>query len=683
MNHVAPPWSSLVDLKASLYAKTGIPPHMQVLYGGVTWKNGDTSSLTSLGVGNLSTLHLCTRLLGGAPEDHPVQTEGDPPDDTPSSSQEPPLHEMVALQGKTTLYSWKRHPQQGQGFSLLQGWYYNEKQGCPRMEMLCAILRHKPWEWELSDGWSSPSHMSGRTTEVYFPHTGSLSAVPEGSTGVWTLPTWTSRKEDAYDWTGHPLLWTGNQQQVIADLVRKLDSEAKSIFLWVILETRQPPCMSPSFTLQLEGRHVTRLLRKKCISFIYDKSGKNMQRNPVTGLWENQSPWAMYHMAFLLHSKTTWKDLTSINSEWVVNQNAFPSASVAVCIKTLRIVTPTTVQTTNEYYRWLNDAGDAGSATARRMSRIAWSGARKLPAPDPETQLWEHTFPEEAMQTVVERLQTEKVQFIDLTSQEDIFVILQAKASKKATTHSAVTCPLDLMSEITASLDCDMPLQSFEPFAPHVFPQTVPHIRYQRLVTLAKGVDIADLSRRLWEGGRLVLKTMSTDRRIRFGTWARRNPMGVGFASLLKPGVSIMAAPLGVSISQARKYFVLLGSLEDVSEVLPQLDLTRVCYRCLYTHKESAALADGIIFDSALGEITLHGIPNKEVEERMKSEVSDAMQEDGVVGDDDSTWWKLEAGKLLGASAAVEAENHRITAANLAALSQPPSDAGNGPAIPA
>ena len=44
-------------------------------------------------------------------------------------------------------------------------------------------------------------------------------------------------------------------------------------------------------------------------------------------------------------------------------------------------------------------------------------------------------------------------------------------------------------------------------------------MRYQRIVTLANENEVSEVARGLWQNSRLVLKKLTTDRRVRFGVW--------------------------------------------------------------------------------------------------------------------------------------------------------------------
>ena len=93
-------------------------------------------------------------------------------------------------------------------------------------------------------------------------------------------------------------------------------------------------------------------------------------------------------------------------------------------------------------------------------------------------------------------------------------------------------------------LDDDVPLPRL-PFLTEVFPTGVPHMRYQRIVTLANGNQVSKVARGLWQNSRLVLKKLTTDRRVRFGVWgagteedrqrAPRKPVLDGQALIIAP----------------------------------------------------------------------------------------------------------------------------------------------------
>ena len=112
-------------------------------------------------------------------------------------------------------------------------------------------------------------------------------------------------------------------------------------------------------------------------------------------------------------------------------------------------------------------------------------------------------------------------QWISLADPEQVFVLLQAKPGKGVGKNTAVQGPEHLSLELVATLDEELVDEDHLPRGPHlqhIFPTGVPHLKYQRLVTLADESQIGDLARRLWQGSRFVLKRISTDRRVRFAS---------------------------------------------------------------------------------------------------------------------------------------------------------------------
>ena len=81
-------------------------------------------------------------------------------------------------------------------------------------------------------------------------------------------------------------------------------------------------------------------------------------------------------------------------------------------------------------------------------------------------------------------------QIIVLTCIDHLYMILQSKPKKGSSpTSSSIPCAVDPESEIYGSLDVDEPVDHDRTrmFLPHVFPQGVPHMKYQRLTQLSGG----------------------------------------------------------------------------------------------------------------------------------------------------------------------------------------------------
>ena len=78
------------------------------------------------------------------------------------------------------------------------------------------------------------------------------------------------------------------------------------------------------------------------------------------------------------------------------------------------------------------------------------------------------------------------------------------------------------------------------------FPRGVPHVRYQRLVTIRPGLNKPDLAQTPWEAGKPVVKHLHTDQRGRFGTWSQDTDKGTNEASMpvLEDNKTWMGVPI-------------------------------------------------------------------------------------------------------------------------------------------
>ena len=123
------------------------------------------------------------------------------------------------------------------------------------------------------------------------------------------------------------------------------------------------------------------------------------------------------------------------------------------------------------------------------------------------------------MQAFLEHPDTQ-VQWLDLTDHEKLYIVLQAKPNKGKEGIQDIKSPEDLAVELAAAmdkdLDDDVPLPR-PPFLIEVFPTGVPHMRYQRIVTLANENQVSQVARALWQNSRLVLKKLTTDCHVTFG----------------------------------------------------------------------------------------------------------------------------------------------------------------------
>ena len=80
------------------------------------------------------------------------------------------------------------------------------------------------------------------------------------------------------------------------------------------------------------------------------------------------------------------------------------------------------------------------------------------------------------------------MQWLELTDYKRLYIVLQAKSSKLNKGAQDIQSPEDVALEMATALDAEVddecPLPRL-PFLTHVFATEVPHMRYQRIVTLA------------------------------------------------------------------------------------------------------------------------------------------------------------------------------------------------------
>jgi hypothetical protein len=136
--------------------------------------------------------------------------------------------------------------------------------------------------------------------------------------------------------------------------------------------------------------------------------------------------------------------------------------------------------------------------------------------------LWEYTAPQELGSKLLGRLHMGELQcqFVNMTDPSKIFIIMRDQPSRQALQHQEINDPLDLDSEICASLGVILPPGRLTPFLSDIFQGSVPYLTSQRLVSLHPHSSMHELSEKLWQGGKLVLKTFDTAERIYFGKWA-------------------------------------------------------------------------------------------------------------------------------------------------------------------
>ena len=88
--------------------------------------------------------------------------------------------------------------------------------------------------------------------------------------------------------------------------------------------------------------------------------------------------------------------------------------------------------------------------------------------------------------------------------------------------------------------------------------------RYPKLVKFREGVDLMECSGHLWQGGRIMIKSLSTDQWVRFEMWANwRPPSGVEDIELLEGGAQVLV--LGeVSQYTIRRFATMFGMINKL-----------------------------------------------------------------------------------------------------------------------
>ena len=66
------------------------------------------------------------------------------------------------------------------------------------------------------------------------------------------------------------------------------------------------------------------------------------------------------------------------------------------------------------------------------------------------------------------------------------------------------------------------------PFCQDLLREEMPLIQYSKPTKFQDGLDLMELSCKLWQGGRIMIKSLNTNQRVRFGLWSDwRPPNGI------------------------------------------------------------------------------------------------------------------------------------------------------------
>ena len=335
---------------------------------------------------------------------------------------------------------------------------------------------------------------------------------------------------------------------------------------------------------------------------------------------------------------------------------------------TFRFLTSAAIADTNSFCRELNEQpGDVGTKTAIRQSEFPFREIRKLPKPDEHTELYEYQLPEMYREKLMQRLNSPEfnMRYVEVSTMKGLYVLQQAKP-KDPKSKGSVQSAEDLVYEVCTALQEEPPTDSatLSPMIPEVFPNSVPHMRFQRITTVSPEVSLSDLALKLWDGGRLFLKDLTNDRRVRFGQWstsaAKRDPP----ARPQSPEEVVIFAPSAIPMDSIRMCLAQFGhfvSLSTAHAGQPRM----VAFRVAYKFRESAVLAHEMVFEIATGEVWIHGQDDATLLQCISAQLTAVDEEP-----EENDWWRFELGKLYGSQEAIESEHNRLTLGNLAKLSK-------------
>ena len=166
---------------------------------------------------------------------------------------------------------------------------------------------------------------------------------------------------------------------------------------------------------------------------------------------------------------------------------------------------------------------------------------------------------------------------------------------------------------------------------------------------LQPDIDPADVATKLWEGARLIIKRLHTDKRVRFGTYSGWQATTVD--PELTDHQALVSASVGVSQYSIRKYTAMFGTVNDVGPWAGRPRADQSIYLVQYQHRESAAISAGMVFDTASGQISFTTLPCDFLQEVLRQQTLATVGDEAATDDDT---WRLHAGLQWGAAAAMQ-----------------------------
>ena len=155
----------------------------------------------------------------------------------------------------------------------------------------------------------------------------------------------------------------------------------------------------------------------------------------------------------------------------------------------------------------------------QRRRRQLLRRRKELPPLDDNTRLYEYSIMATDRNTLLDLLNGTKgiSQYIEVSRVGDVYLLQRAKP-KSTDAVSSVTCLEDLEVEIMGASEAEEAesRDRTQAFLPRVSEQSVPYMRYQRLIIFFQGVPLQIMAMELWSGVRMFPKKLDTNERIFF-----------------------------------------------------------------------------------------------------------------------------------------------------------------------
>ena len=188
------------------------------------------------------------------------------------------------------------------------------------------------------------------------------------------------------------------------------------------------------------------------------------------------------------------------------------------------MVSSKAVRTTNDLHRWVMDKQDCCTSTAYHDSKLPWVGEQHMGLVDDKVVAYEYVLPNRLQEEVVSSLRAKEAAFVLIDGDAvGVYILTEARFLNRIKTK------LNLENEILCAVDMEVTVlgtrQVDSLFFSELLDKETLLNKYSKLV---KGVDLMELSGKLWQSGRIMINSLSTDQRLRFGMWTHwRRPRRV------------------------------------------------------------------------------------------------------------------------------------------------------------